>query len=524
MDLNLHEVSVTSRAQEPCETRGEKPWNKGWTGGSGVSHLRPKEVPALKLGELFDSDEEDATCIPFSEKPVHVGPPDSSSSMSWGTALSAQPSQCAVDKDAWTTEDAKSHLLQYYMGSPCTAQDSLKKLEAEDVAMEKRKQAVVHQVMVDQLSRAVISDPSQNSSLLEQNSFSTAGSVPLSFMKRTLHETKVKTSSSLTENLLSNKLRFDARILSRNGRNACRELIGFFFTYDNTLTVYEYRCFGKNRTNALPFIPKGCYRHQCGRRSGLQYSIHDFFVGANLSFSTHDQNLPESMKRNPLLWLRITDVDELAKSKLLSSSEDLKMCFSKEELDDRNTLLAIQATLQERVKKRAVCTIARLGRLLRRADGSGNDTLGKADVRRALEDHQLGLSEQSFQSIWRVLDWDGDDRVDCGELMRGLFGEMNEYRKAFVLKAYRKLDPTKSGSVSMTDIEKFSCARSHLTAVPGEATKEELRVRFLESLHSACSDAAVISFCEFEDFYEGMSIGIPDDQDFANILKNSWGI
>lgn len=33
----------------------------------------------------------------------------------------------------------------------------------------------------------------------------------------------------------------------RNGRDACRELIGFFFTCDGSLTVYEYRQFGKNR-------------------------------------------------------------------------------------------------------------------------------------------------------------------------------------------------------------------------------------------------------------------------------------
>ncbi len=33
----------------------------------------------------------------------------------------------------------------------------------------------------------------------------------------------------------------------RCGREACRKLIGFFFTCDQTLTVYEYRNFGKNR-------------------------------------------------------------------------------------------------------------------------------------------------------------------------------------------------------------------------------------------------------------------------------------
>lgn len=34
---------------------------------------------------------------------------------------------------------------------------------------------------------------------------------------------------------------------SRNGRDACRDLIGFFFACDRSLTVYEFRQFGKNR-------------------------------------------------------------------------------------------------------------------------------------------------------------------------------------------------------------------------------------------------------------------------------------
>lgn len=94
---------------------------------------------------------------------------------------------------------------------------------------------------------------------------------------------------------------------SRNGRDACRELIGFFFIHDQSLTVYEYRQFGKNRyavrhcynfqdhyfweklitsyfchstsrTTVLPFIQKHVYSHQHGRRKGKQYQLGDFYI------------------------------------------------------------------------------------------------------------------------------------------------------------------------------------------------------------------------------------------------------
>ena len=43
---------------------------------------------------------------------------------------------------------------------------------------------------------------------------------------------------------LSKRFSFTARLLSLNGRDALRELNGFFFVLDNTLTVYEFRQFG----------------------------------------------------------------------------------------------------------------------------------------------------------------------------------------------------------------------------------------------------------------------------------------
>ena len=46
------------------------------------------------------------------------------------------------------------------------------------------------------------------------------------------------------ENVLSKRVRFGARIVTKNGRDAHRELNGFFFPADNTLTLYEFHQFG----------------------------------------------------------------------------------------------------------------------------------------------------------------------------------------------------------------------------------------------------------------------------------------
>ncbi|KFM07292.1 Calcyphosin-2, partial [Aptenodytes forsteri] len=372
--------------------------------------------------------------------------------------------------DHLTALDEKALLQQCYTSKPYNMRHSIRKSEAEDVAAERRKQAVVEQVMVDQLSRAVISDPEQSTRTdvyEEAHGLPGLGTAPMRFRRRTLHETKVRTKSGLTENMLSNKLRFDSRIISRNGRDACRELIGFFFACDRSLTVYEFRQFGKNRTNALPFIQKGVYQHQRGQKKGKAYDLSDFYIGANLTFRSVDHNLPESVKQSSVLTLRVISIDEAAMDFLKASSMEFKQECSNQVVDDSKVFKKIQGMLRETLSKRGVRVITGLGKYFRCIDKNRNGFLSQADFKEALKVFHLGIPERDFESLWLILDDSKSDKVDYGEFTRAVFGEMNEYRKAFVRKAYMKLDFNKTGSVPMVDIRKCYCAKKHPLVLAG---------------------------------------------------------
>uniref|UniRef100_UPI00398E875A calcyphosin-2 isoform X2 n=1 Tax=Pristiophorus japonicus TaxID=55135 RepID=UPI00398E875A len=443
------------------------------------------------------------------------------------TSLQTQePPVAKVTLEDLTCLDEKAILPQCYTSKPYTVQQSMRRLEAEDLAAEKRKQAVVEQVLADHLSRAVISDPGQDASSADLNQQQTAlpglGSAPLRFRNRKLHQTKVKTSSTLTENLLSNKMRFNARIISRNGRDACRELIGFFFAFDKSLTVYEYRQFGKNRTNALPFIQRGIYCHQYGRRERRQYDVGDFYVGANLTFRTAQHvGLPASVQEKPLLTLRIIGIDETAKRSLLTSGNP---ALSKQEIDDRNIFMSVQGLLKEKLEKRGVRTLTGLGKFLRQRDPCGGGILQKTQLKQALKEFHLELPDKDFESVWLILDQDCDAGVDYHRFIRAVIGEMNEFRKAFVRKAYMKLDPNKTGSLSVNDISKFYNARKHPKVFSGESSEQQVRSAFLDTLQESCTSPKEVTYCEFEAYYEGLSLGIANDEDFANVLRNCWGV
>ncbi|XP_037704016.1 calcyphosin-2 isoform X2 [Choloepus didactylus] len=430
--------------------------------------------------------------------------------------------------DDLTTLDRKALLQQGYADNPYNSQQSARKFEAEIVATEKKKQTVAEQVMIDHLSRAVISDPEQNLTIEKQESAHILPDpkiTPLRVRKRILHETKIRTHSTLTENVLSQKLQFDGRIISRNGRDACRELIGFFFTHDHSLTIYEYRQFGKNRTNVLPFIQKNVYCHQRGRRKGNQYQLGDFYIGANLTFLSSDHpSLPESMKENTLFILRITNIDQIALDSLKTTSVEHKDDGVHQEANDKLVLKAVQDVLKEKLHKKGVRILTGLGKYFKQLDKEGNGLLDMADFKQALKVFHLEVSEKDFESLWLTLNGSCNGKVDYGEFTRAIIGEMNEYRKSFVRKAFMKLDFNKTGSVPIIDIRKCYCAKKHPQVISGHSTEEEIKSSFLETLKDTCSKSDEVSYCEFEDYYEGLSMGIVDDEDFVNILRTPWGI
>ncbi|CAH2277916.1 calcyphosin-2 isoform X1 [Pelobates cultripes] len=609
MNLQIKGIAATPRGH--TQQSSSNPATKGWRQQSRSAEPRPDEVPYLDLGKLGDSDDEE-TYNPLSKGYPRLGPPDSSSTVSWGSPLhtpyaqhfqkpqavqkpnavraelrlgvmktvpenlpppsdkfklkyqqyeeemkqnykqntmrSAERNKPETQRSARhhtnrqevqkkdhkseegfaerTPLDEKAQLQQCYTSKPYTAQHSLRKLDAEDLAAERKKQAVVEQVMIDHLSRAVISDPEQNKSpSVFVNPQQDLSSAPLRFRKRTLHETKIKTSSSFTENMLSNKMRFDARIICRNGRDACRELIGFFFAHDKSITIYEYRQFGKNRTNALPFIQKGIYSHESGVKKGKLYQLHDFYVGANLTFLTKEhQSLAESLKQSPLVTIRVTSIDEDAMNSLRFICEEDKAYFGVHWNDDSGILSAIQDVMKEKLKNRGVRTITGLGKYFRQLDKKDCGFLSKTEIKQALKTFHLDVSENVFESFWHMFDEANEEKMDYMLFIRAVVGEMNEYRKSFVRKAFMKLDPNKSGIVSMVELRKFYCSKKHPQVLAGISSEDEIKSAFLETMIEACRDPNDVMYCEFEDYYEGLSLGILSDEDFVNILRNSWGI
>ena len=59
--------------------------------------------------------------------------------------------------------------------------------------------------------------------------------------------------------------------------------------------------------------------------------------------------------------------------------------------------------------------------------------------------------------------------------------------------------------------------------IAGECSEEEVVQMFLQSFESPSVDGE-LTFREFEEYYEGLSVSMTSDDDFCKVLRNAWSI
>ncbi|XP_052810752.1 calcyphosin-2-like [Mya arenaria] len=410
---------------------------------------------------------------------------------------------------------------------PHTATNTyIRRMDAEELLDHNKKLKLLETVMVDQLSRGVISDPDQNI-----RAQMTAGRRPRG-SNRALHDSKVTTASTATENLLSKRVRFGARVLTRNGHDAIRELTGFFFSIDNSLTIYEFRQFGKS-AKALPFISRGRFSHLHGPRKGDPYTLVDICAGSDIAIATKGQSsLPETLKKIAEVTFRVTDVEEEEKRKILLDGVPSHKCDdvytrlhipSKQAFTEKMVIKTIQKNVQKKIQKRAIKTITGLGRYYRQTAGTGSGVLYRFELEKGLFDFHIDLPPETLDALFEILDEAETGELDYSVYMWAVIGNMVEARKSLIRKAFRKIDAGKKGYITISDIQKFFNTTFRTNKGGRDAGDRGPLQAFVDAVLPNPKQEEV-SYAEFEEYYEGLSLAVTSDDDFFAILKNTWTI
>ncbi len=223
-------------------------------------------------------------------------------------------------------------------------------------------------------------------------------------------------------------------------------------------------------------------------------------------------------------------IDYIEFSKMIFNNEVPKAHQMKLSIDDlRQQTVETMNYFRRTLAGRAGNGIISLLKIFTILDKDGSGTLGIAEFSSIMKEFKIDLSSEQIHFIFKIFDVNKDGSLSYIEFLRGVRGEINDFRKYLIDKAFAKLDVNNQGAITLDEVVgKYQVTR-HPAVVEGRKTGDQVLSEFLETYeiyHNIVTGSAnpTVTKEEFQGYYENISATIPDDEYFANVLDATWDI
>ena len=186
---------------------------------------------------------------------------------------------------------------------------------------------------------------------------------------------------------------------------------------------------------------------------------------------------------------------------------------------------------REKIASRGTRGIMSIRRAFMIADDDNSKTVDINEFFKFCSDYRVGLNESEVEKLFSIFDKDGSGRIDYDEFLAGIVGEMNDFRVQIVKRVFNKLDKNGNGMIEPDDIRNVYSARGHPAVLSGKKTEDEVLAEFLDNfeyhfslLNMSKTKDQKISLEEFIEYYNNISMSIPDDQYFEVMMTNAWNL
>merc|ERR1712137_933510 len=149
------------------------------------------------------------------------------------------------------------------------------------------------------------------------------------------------------------------------------------------------------------------------------------------------------------------------------------------------------------------------------------------EFKKGVADYGLDLSKDECKKLFEEFDNDGSGSVDFDEFLIDLRPPMSKARTAVIMEAFRKLDKSGDGIVTVEDLKGVYDVRNHKKYKSGEWTEDQCLTEFINSFEGgkdvpACQKDGKITKEEFINYYAGVSASIDTDAYFILMMRNAW--
>lgn len=104
-------------------------------------------------------------------------------------------------------------------------------------------------------------------------------------------------------------------------------------------------------------------------------------------------------------------------------------------------------------------------------DDDGSKSVSLYEFSKVCRDFKVGINEENVPLIFDIFDYNKDGTLNFDEFLYAIRGEMNDFRKALVEKAFRFIDRDGSGCLDLEDVKNIYNASRHPDVISGRKTE-----------------------------------------------------
>lgn len=155
-------------------------------------------------------------------------------------------------------------------------------------------------------------------------------------------------------------------------------------------------------------------------------------------------------------------------------------------------------------------------------DNSGH--LSKEEFNIALDilftAYNVKFSMAEKNSLFSMFDFDKSGALKYDEFVRGVRGDMNDFRAGFVKQAFQLLDTDRDGVVSTREISELYDVSNNPAVRSGKVQPGQAIQQFMENWDG--NRDGTITLEEFMEHYQWVSSSIDNDDYFELMMRNAW--
>jgi len=155
-------------------------------------------------------------------------------------------------------------------------------------------------------------------------------------------------------------------------------------------------------------------------------------------------------------------------------------------------------------------------------DDNGDKKLSYYEFSKGMNDFGVDVEPDEIKDMFNAFDTGKTGSISFDELLVALRPPMRKCRRDLVMMAFKKLDRTNTGEITIDDLRGVYSAKYHPKYMNGQWTEEQVFLEFLKTFDSPNDPDGIVSWEEFYNYYTGVSASIDSDAYFDVMMRQAW--